>query len=273
MAAGIRRYNRPTRGYVTVDNSFARSTYTPRAVKVGLFVLSHMDGRVLTQEFIARTLDLSVRTVAEALKDLEGYGLLVRVEERDERGYRSGTEMNISDIPFTDEERAELGQPGLPAESASGTRSLPAKSAPALFAGPKKTLPSKKTLKDSCPPPVGDALFDAPEATHTSNNGKGGGGVSQDPSAVFASFWSVYPRKIGKGKARTAFASALGKTSADDLVTGARRYADYVAWSTQDPRFVKHPTTWLNGECWEDDLPQRPAQRDVRNTDWESDVG
>lgn len=157
--AGIRRYNRPERDFEMIHRSFMRLStkqLSMRGRTVALFVLSHDYGYVLTQEAIARRLELAVRTVAEALKDLEAAGLLVRIEERNARGHRTGTAMHVSDVPFTDEERADLLE-SLPAKSAD------AESPPADFAGPKKSN-SKQESKPEEEQPSGGSDAAAPSA-------------------------------------------------------------------------------------------------------------
>jgi hypothetical protein len=71
---------------------------------------------------------------------------------------------------------------------------------------------------------------------------------------AFERFWAAYPRRVAKEAARKAFASAI-KRGADPetLIAGAQRYA--VERKDQDPKYTKHPATWLNGGCWEDELP------------------
>jgi len=73
----------------------------------------------------------------------------------------------------------------------------------------------------------------------------------------FEQFWNVYPRKQGKGAARESFMKALGKTTLDVILTGARNYS-------QDPnrksQFTTLPATWLNQERWDDEpLPSRES--------------
>jgi DNA-binding MarR family transcriptional regulator len=65
---------------------------------------------------------------------------------------------------------------------------------------------------------------------------------------AFGMWWSVYPKKKAKGKAREAYMKALKKTDPATLLRGAENYA---AQET-DFEFTKHPTTWLNQECWDD---------------------
>jgi hypothetical protein len=72
---------------------------------------------------------------------------------------------------------------------------------------------------------------------------------------LFDEFWMVYPRHVGKAKAKTTFATKV-KNGADAtaVVAAARSYADRCRTTKQDPQFIPHPTTWLNRESWGDDL-------------------
>lgn len=68
---------------------------------------------------------------------------------------------------------------------------------------------------------------------------------------LFDEFWSVYPRKVGKGAAWKAFAKAASQADPERIVEGAVRLAT-------DPnlppaQFVPHAATWLNREGWLDD--------------------
>lgn len=122
---------------------------------VALYVMSHDHGYVLTQEAIAHRLDIAVRTVAAALVDLEDAGLLLRVAERNARGHRTGTAMHVSDVPFTDQERAEL-LGSLPAKSAD------AESADAESAGPKESNSKQESKQEEEQPFGGDAADASP---------------------------------------------------------------------------------------------------------------
>lgn len=79
-------------------------------------------------------------------------------------------------------------------------------------------------------------------------------------NAQFDEFWSAYPRKTGKGRARRAFKTALEKTTFDVIVEGVAAYVANEDMS--DPQWIAHPTTWLNGERWEDEYEEpRTVQR------------
>lgn len=80
--------------------------------------------------------------------------------------------------------------------------------------------------------------------------------AKQAPCQIAGSFeawWRQYPRKVGKGAARKAYERVVkaGKATPDDLLGGLARYHP-------DPKFTKHPATWLNAECWLDE-PDKPT--------------
>lgn len=64
----------------------------------------------------------------------------------------------------------------------------------------------------------------------------------------FDEFWSAYPRKVGKGQARKAYATALKKTDHDTLLAAIRATPP-----PEDPKYFPHASTWLNGERWLDE--------------------
>lgn len=76
----------------------------------------------------------------------------------------------------------------------------------------------------------------------------------------FADFWAVYPKRKSKGQALKAWRTALRrKVDPDHIIAAAKTYADNVA--NIDQQFVKHPATWLNGECYDDEQTQTPQQQ------------
>lgn len=86
---------------------------------------------------------------------------------------------------------------------------------------------------------------------------------AENISAPFEVFWLTYPRRIGKGAARTAFAKAKKTLSESKIIEAAQAYADFCAEQGTEKRFIPHPSTWLNQERWDDDLEsekEQPAQ-------------
>jgi hypothetical protein len=75
---------------------------------------------------------------------------------------------------------------------------------------------------------------------------------------AFDRFWAVYPKRVAKEAARKAFAKAAENgTDVEALIAGAQRYA--VERQSQDPKYTKHPATWLNAGCWADETPGAPV--------------
>ncbi|QDH85084.1 hypothetical protein SEA_DARDANUS_47 [Gordonia phage Dardanus] len=77
--------------------------------------------------------------------------------------------------------------------------------------------------------------------------------ADSDPEG-FAEWWAAYPKKAGKGQARTAYRKARKSVDAATLLDGAERYRDD---PKRNPEYTKNPATWLNGECWADQGAER----------------
>lgn len=73
------------------------------------------------------------------------------------------------------------------------------------------------------------------------------------PSAEgFDEFWSICPLKKSKAAAQKAWPRAVERAGGTaPIIAGMARYARERAG--QDPRYTKHPSTWLNAACWEDE--------------------
>ena len=81
-----------------------------------------------------------------------------------------------------------------------------------------------------------------------------------DISHNFDQFWKLYPRKVGKGKARQAFEKALEKTDIETILAGVEAYVYHEGYN--DMEFIAHPTSWLNGERWDDEY-DTPLRKDT----------
>ena len=79
---------------------------------------------------------------------------------------------------------------------------------------------------------------------------------------AFDDFWSHYPRRVGKLKAREEWVHALaGGAVAGDIIAAAARFA---ADPNRDPKFTAHPATWLHQGRWMDEAPEpRSSKRSV----------
>lgn len=79
----------------------------------------------------------------------------------------------------------------------------------------------------------------------------------------FTEFWFNYPRRIGKLSAHNAYKKIikLGVTHAE-IIYGLEKYN--IVCKNRPTKYIKHPSTWLNGGCWEDE--ETPESSDKRNT-------
>lgn len=83
--------------------------------------------------------------------------------------------------------------------------------------------------------------------------GEGGGDPSE--SSPFDRFWAAYPRKEGKGTARKAWNKIKpGKALVDKILLAVAFAKTSEQWQRENGRYIPHPTTWLNGGRWDDEL-------------------
>lgn len=75
----------------------------------------------------------------------------------------------------------------------------------------------------------------------------------------FEEFWTAYDNKQGRKKAEAAYRAALKKPGVTDdlLIAAASSYVAFVKSENKHPHYTKHPTTWLNGEHWNDERAAR----------------
>lgn len=77
--------------------------------------------------------------------------------------------------------------------------------------------------------------------------------------SLFSEFYNSYPLKVNKKKAQDKYLSILKKAKnpdekADEILTGLKRYVAFWEKSKTEKQFIPHPTTWLNGERWNDEV-------------------
>lgn len=71
----------------------------------------------------------------------------------------------------------------------------------------------------------------------------------------FDEFYSIWPRKVNRPKAESAWKKAIKRTPAEEIISAAIAYRDNP--KRPDKTFLQHPATWLNADGWNDDLPER----------------
>lgn len=78
--------------------------------------------------------------------------------------------------------------------------------------------------------------------------------VNKDILSEFDELWKLYPRKIGKPKALKAYQKARKNgTSFEDVKQGIEMYLKQIEAQKTSTEYIKHGSTWFNGECWNDE--------------------
>ena len=70
---------------------------------------------------------------------------------------------------------------------------------------------------------------------------------------LFNEFWSAYPLKVGKKKAWQSF-SKINNASFPIIMSALSKQKASDQWIKDGGKFIPHPTTWLNGERWNDEV-------------------
>ena len=89
------------------------------------------------------------------------------------------------------------------------------------------------------------------------NKNKSSSGVlGKITSSLFGEWWKEYPNKTDKGKAKTSWDRLCQKPVKerprfDRIMRAVRKQKETERWA--DPKFIPHPTTWLNQSRWLDD--------------------
>lgn len=82
---------------------------------------------------------------------------------------------------------------------------------------------------------------------------------------VFETFWTSYPKKVKKQDAKKAFARALAAAPVGSILAALEEHK--AKWRGGERQFIPHPTTWLNGCRWEDQLETEGGLHDGRPRD------
>tara|TARA_R100000808_G_C2136389_1_gene144682 strand:- start:781 stop:1203 length:423 start_codon:yes stop_codon:yes gene_type:complete len=88
----------------------------------------------------------------------------------------------------------------------------------------------------------------------------------------FDEFWSIYPRKKDKKRARISFNRLPAKTQ-QECIDGVKKYIKEIDLKGRLIEHVKHPSTFINGENWEDEFETEVIiNQKVHSTDFKLDA-
>ena len=141
--------------------------------------------------------------------------------------------------------------------------------APEPYYEPPKELEPKTFAHDTPvsgpatdPPTDPGALFVVPDPPPAAPKPPG----PAHDERLFARFWAAYPRKVGKLGAARAWGRAVRLADPEVIIAAALAYAEDPA---RDRKFTKHPQTWLNAGCWDDEADDEPAGGEAREVEYE----
>lgn len=106
---------------------------------------------------------------------------------------------------------------------------------------------SKQMIADACPETYREETETYREETES---------ILSD----FNSFWDLYGFKVGRAKSELSYRNAIKKgVRHGDIIRGVEKYQSICRSKGLAAKYIKHPTTWLNGEHWNDEYPEIPA--------------
>jgi hypothetical protein len=76
--------------------------------------------------------------------------------------------------------------------------------------------------------------------------------VQKDP--LFVEFWKAYPRKTNKDFAEKVFAKLKVDDALLTKMIQAIHAQNKTVWKDKEQQYIPHPSTWLNGKRWEDEI-------------------
>lgn len=70
---------------------------------------------------------------------------------------------------------------------------------------------------------------------------------------LFNEFWAHYPRKVGKVNAFKSFKKVCkDRKMLETIIAALEKHKKTAQW--KDVQYIPHPSVWLNGHRWEDEL-------------------
>jgi hypothetical protein len=87
----------------------------------------------------------------------------------------------------------------------------------------------------------------------------------------FQRFWQAYPRRVCKKIAFIAWQNLKpNKELQDKILKAIEEQSNTKQWQKNDGEFIPYPSTWLNGEQWENEVKVAlPAKKNAAQIEFE----
>lgn len=100
---------------------------------------------------------------------------------------------------------------------------------------------------------IGKVSIDKNNKNNISCNENSGIEVLDQKEMWFESFWEIYPKHQDKKKAKQKFLKlCTDEKKYQEIMQGLRNVLP--VWAKKDTKYIPMPTTWLNGERWNDEV-------------------
>jgi len=234
----IRTVKRPHH-YVHIDTTCLDDTrLSLRAKGLHSYLMSKPNGWKVLTPHLVHTCHEGRDAIRTALKELYQYGYATKRLLQDADGRLHGWEITIFERP---------GEPLQPSDQkpvrrkTQPTENQPTENQPTVFQAllvtPDLATPDLVT-KERKNPPVSSKEETSPRGERYSQG--------------FYAFWRIYPIKKAKHKAWLSWKRQGLDAYTEEICRSVEAHkAQDGDWRHG---FIKHPTTYLNGRCWEDEL-------------------
>lgn len=254
----IRRATRKDK-FTVISNSVFSSKLSYRAIGLLTYLLSKPDNWEVSVAHLVNHVKESENptgrdAVYSTLKELVSKGFVIRANKRDQSGKMTGIEYVVFDEPQVDESNTDAPHTDMP------DTDLPVTAETTQINTDNKTnTECEINTENTCA---------KSEKQQLQND--------------FELFWTKYPRKVNKKKAFDVFKKIdFKKHPLKNILDSIEKWKGSGLWD--DTQYIPHPTTWLNGERWTDEIQARPVvnqnngragyiKQDYQNVDWHAGV-
>lgn len=85
--------------------------------------------------------------------------------------------------------------------------------------------------------------------------------MAKESKKNFDLFWNAYPRKKKKKDAEKAFNKSTSLPPIEEHIKIIEAWKVTDQWTKDNGTYIPYPTTWLNGELWNDELPSKQINK------------
>lgn len=231
MAESIITVKRRT-GFTVLPNSTLRDKRLSLKTRAILAIMISMpEDWDYTVSGLATVCGTGKSAMSSALQELEDFGYLTRIQRHDNAGHFSRNEYIVTDEPTGDND-TPLSENPLTAD--------PSTDEPLTG---NQTQQNKDCTNTPYSPPMGDIHEPVQKCAK-----------QEVDWGLFERFWSAYPRKQNKERARRAWKKLNPDIELCRTMSAAlERDKQSEQWGKDGGEYIPHPSSWLNGRRWEDE--------------------